>query len=245
MLSHFINIHFEKSDDVSEELENQAKESFLKAAGILEKEWNIKSSIEIGVLILSDSAFREGATSGPQSWKYCFLLRDHSENLKDYNKNKVYIDVDIFNVLSDDANRMIKHEVAHLVVANLIKDLGTYRRSFLLEEGTAGLDGATETLISKIKKENIKEIPNPLLIKNIDDAKSIGGDTNIEPFTEQLGDLIMMSFVEFLRKKNGEQKILEVWNNLSDQVSLEESYKQICGEDLNNVVEKWKISIIK
>lgn len=190
---------------------------------------------------MSDEKFREGAKENdPASGKYCFLLRDQGGDLRDSNKNKVYVNVDIFDVLPNDSDRMIKHEIAHLVVANLVGNFDAYKQSFLLEEVTAGLDGATEALLSKIKRENLNDIPDPLSIKNISDAKLIGGDTNTEPFTEQFGDLIMMSFVEFLKQKHSTEKIVEVYRKLNDEISLQQAYEEICGEDLIEVAEEWK-----
>lgn len=232
---------FEKVGDISTEQEAQVQEVCDRAADSLAEEYQTREPISVNVCIMSDEKFREGAKENdPASWKFCFLLRDQGGDLKDGSKNKVYISVDIFDVLPNDADRMIKHEIAHLVVANLVGNFDAYKQSFLLEEGTAGLDGATETLISKIKRENIKDIPDPLSIKNISDAKSIGGDTNVEPFTEQFGDLIMMSFVEFLKQKHGAEKIVKVYRKLNDKTSLQEAYKEICGNDLGEVAEEWK-----
>lgn len=236
---------FEKVGEISPEQEAQVQEACERVVDSLAEEYQIREPISVNVCVMSDEKFREGAKENdPASWKYCFLLRDQGGDLKDSNKNKVYINVDIFDVLPNDADRMIKHEIAHLVVGNLVGNFDAYKQSFLLEEGTAGLDGATETLVSKIKRENIKYIPDPLSIKNISDAKSIGGDTNIEPFTEQFGDLIMMSFVEFLKQKHGTDKIVEIYKKLSEEVSLQEAYKEICGENLTEVVGEWKKTIV-
>lgn len=235
---------FEKVGDISPEQEAQVQEACERAANSLAEEYQTREPISVNVCIMSNEKFREGAKENdPASWKFCFLLRDQGGDLKDSSKNKVYINVDIFSILPNDADRMIKHEIAHLVVANLVGNFDAYKQSFLLEEGTAGLDMATETLISKIKKENIKDIPSPLQIKNIGDAKLIGGDTNVEPFTEQFGDLIMMSFVEFLKKKHGTEKIVEVYKKLNDETSLQEVYKKVCGEDLEEISEEWKKTI--
>lgn len=235
---------FEKVGDISPEQEAQAQEVCERAADSLAEEWQTRESISVQVVIMSDEKFREGAKENdPASWKYCFLLRDQGGDLKDSNKNRVYINVNIFDVLPNDADRMIKHEIAHLVVGNLVGKFDAYKQSFLLEEGTAGLDGATETLVSKIKEGNIKDIPDPLSIKNIGDTKFIGGDTNTEPFTEQLGDLVMMSFVGFLKKKHGTEKIIEVYKRLGQKVSLQEAYKEVCGEDLREVEVEWKKTI--
>ncbi len=241
----YISIDFEISPGVSKEQETLAKDSFDKAITALEVEWSVKSPMKIGVSILSDSAFRQGATSGPQSWKYCFLLRDQASDLKDYKRNRVYCNVEIFSILPSDADRMIKHETAHLIISQLIKNLDTYKISFLLEEGTAGLDGATDRLITIIKKQSIKDIPNPLSINSIDDLKRIGGDTNIEPFIDQLGYLTLFSFTEFLRKKYGEAKIIEVYKSLGDQSAIDQAFKKICNTNLPDIANEWMISIKK
>lgn len=102
------------------------------------------------------------------------------------------------------------------------------------------MDGATERFIAKLKKENVTEIRDPPSIKTMDD---IEGDTDKEPFINQLGYLTQFSAVEFLRKRNGERKIIKVYKNLNNGVSLEESYKQICGEELGGVLSEWKIDI--
>lgn len=235
---------FEKVGDISPEQEVRVQEACERAADSLAEEWQIKEPVSVQVVVMSDEKFREGAKENdPASWKFCFLLRDQGGDLKDSSKNKVYVNVDILDILPNDADRMIKHEIAHLVVANLVGSFDAYKQSFLLEEGTAGLDGATEALVSKIKAGNIKDIPNPLLIKNIGDAKLIGGDTNTEPFTEQFGDLIMMSFVEFLKKKHGTEKIVEVYKKLSEETSLQEAYKEVCGENLMEMSEEWRKTI--
>ena len=157
---------FEKVGDISLDQEAQVQEACERAADSLAEEYQIKELISVNVCIMSNDKFREGSNENdPASWKFCFLLRDQGGDLKDSSKNKVYVNVDIFDVLPNDADRMIKHEIAHLVVGNLVGNFDAYKQSFLLEEGTAGLDGATETLVSKIKRENIRDIPNPLLKK--------------------------------------------------------------------------------
>lgn len=85
------------------DLENRAKDLFVQAVAVLEKEWSVDAPVSIAVSILDDKSFRGGQTSGPESWKYCFLLRDQRDG-------KIYCNVDIFNVLPDDALKMIKHE---------------------------------------------------------------------------------------------------------------------------------------
>ncbi len=229
----YINFHFEKTGEISSEIENRTKDFFVQAGIILEKEWGVEAPIDIIVGIYDDTSFRGGKTSGPESWKYCFLMEDPREV-------KVYCNVDILNVLPEDAFKMIKHETAHLVVNSLVGDLAAIRRSYFLHEGTAGLDGATERFVAKLKKENIAEIRDPLSMKTMDEIK---GDTNKEPFIDQLGYLTQFSAVEFLRKRNGEKKIIEVYKNLKDDVSLEESYKQICGEEISEMLSEWRMSI--
>jgi hypothetical protein len=229
----YVNFHFDKTGEISSELENRAKDFFVRAGAILEKEWSVEAPLPIAVSILENASFRGGRTTGPKSWKYCFLLRDQRDG-------KIYCNVDIFNVLPDDAEKMIKHETAHFVVSGLVGDYDAYKRSYFLEEGTAGLDGATERLIAKMKKENVMKIRDPLSIKTMDD---IAGDTNKEPFIDQLGYLTQFSAVEFLRKQNGERKIIEVYKNLKGGASLEETYKQICWEELAVALSEWRAGI--
>ena len=135
----------------------------------------------------------------------CFLLRDHKP------EDKIYCNVDIFDALPDEAEAIIKHETAHIVISQLVNDSEAYGSSYFLEEGTAGLDYATEKLIAKIKREGITEIPDPQGLQTIEAIKALGGDTNLKPFTDQLGYLVLFSTLEYLRKKNGEEKIVQVY----------------------------------
>ncbi len=43
----------------------------------------------------------------------------------------------------------------------------------------------------------------------------MGGDTNLEPFTDQLGYLVLFSFLNCLKEKHGGEKIIEVYKKLS------------------------------
>ncbi len=236
-----ISAIFEKSQDVSEEEERLTKENVGRAVFELEKEWGVESPISFKVSIIGDNDFRIGKPeNGPQYKKFCFLLRDNDKDMRDPEKNVVYVNINLFKTLPTDAYRMIKHEISHIVVGNLVNDLGTYQKSFFLEEGTAGLEGATESLVKKLKEIGAKEVPDPLLIKNINDAKMIGGDTDKEPFTEQLGDLVIMSFVGFMMENQGKQKILEVYKKLANSENLEDAYRKICGVELIEERNIWK-----
>lgn len=230
----YINFIFETSDGVSLEHEERAKLIFKNVGFILEKEWGVSSPVTIYVSIMSDSKFREGATNGPQTWKYCFLLRDWP--------NKIYLDIEIFNVLPEEVEMMIKHETTHVIVGQLVGEVA-YRKSFLLEEGTAGLDNATERLVAKIKKEEISNIPKPTAFKTIQDIKDLGGDTNKEPFADQLGYLILFSFVEFLKKRHGEAKILEVYKKLADDATLETAYQAVCEVSFSKTISDWEMEV--
>ena len=188
---------------------------------------------------MSDEKFREGAKeSDPASWKYCFLLRDQSDG-------RVYINADVFNVLPDSAKSIMKHELAHIVTGQLVSNIDTYKKSFILEEGIAGLDNATKILVSKLKKENGKEIPNPLDIKTLAYLKSLGADTNVEPFTEQIPYLVLFSFLEFLKEKNGTGNMIEVYKKLESDVSLEDAYKELCGVSLAEMQNEWREQLYK
>ncbi len=139
----------EKSGDISIEQETKTRESLDKAISELEKEWFLSSPVNIFVHLMSDEKFREGAKEGdPHSKKYCFLLRDQFDN-------RVYVNTSIFSVLPEKVNTMIKHELAHIVVGNLVNNPSAYRKSFILEEGTAGLDNATELLVEKLKRKEL------------------------------------------------------------------------------------------
>jgi hypothetical protein len=244
MAPKYINFHFEKKGEITEELELRAKEAFFLAGTVLEKEWGVSGPIDITVSLQDDASFRGGQTTGPESWKYCFLMEDPR-------KITVYCNIEIFSVLPDDAEKMIKHETAHLVVNSLVGDLATIRRSYFLHEGTAGLDGATERFVTKMKptfakgygeakKENVTEVRDPLSMKSMDDIR---GDTNKEPFIDQIDYLTIFSAVEFLRKRIGERKIIEVFKNIRENGTIEESYERICGEDIGVVISEWEKSI--
>jgi len=228
----YINFVFEISEGVLPEQEEQAKLSFNKAGIVLEAEWNVSTPIAIRVSILSGKAFREDATSGPQSWKYCFLLRDQPDD-------KIYCNVDVFRVLPNDAEKIIKHETAHIVVAHLVGNFSAYKNSFFLEEGTAGFDDATNRLSEKLRKENIRDIPDPLAIKTIGDIKTMGGDTNKEPFADQLGYLVLFSFVGHLRKVYGENKIIGLYKMMGVS-NFEQAFTLIYKEPLSKMIAEWR-----
>ncbi|MEI6296746.1 MAG: hypothetical protein WCO84_03825 [bacterium] len=231
----FINFVYgkiERKSTISAEQEMAAKNAFFNAIFELEKEWQVDIPMKIRYLIWDSGAFRDVDENNPRSKKYCFAVRDHKNDF-------VYINPEIFSVFPKDAESIIKHETAHMVVEKLVGDLGVYRKSYFFEEGTAGLDGATARLISKIKKEGIKEIPNPLLFQSVLDIKNMGGDSNKESFTEQVAYLVLFSCVEFLRERHGEKKIIEIYKNIKESGSLENSYQQLCKESLNGAILEW------
>jgi len=229
-----VSFSLEKFGDISLEQEEKAKLAIGNSISKLQDEYHLSLPVDMSVYLMSDEKFREGAKENdPASWKYCFLLRDQGDG-------RVYINVDIFNVLPDSAESIVKHELAHIVTGQLVNNIDTYKKSFILEEGIAGLDNATELLVSKLKKDNITEIPNPLDIKTLAYLKSLGADTNTEPFTEQLPYLVLFSFLEFLKEKNGTGNMIEVYKKLGDNVSLEDSYKEICGGSLVEMQNEWR-----
>lgn len=233
----FLNFSYEKFGDIFSEEESRARESFKRAAVSLEKEWNISSPINVPVQLMSDGKFREGARpTDPMSWKYCFILRDQPDD-------KIYLDTNIFSVLPDDAEAMIKHETAHIVVEHCVGDISAYRKSFFLEEGTAGLDGATDRFIAKLKIGENQTIPDPLSFQTIEKIKSFGGDTNQEPFTKQMGYLVLFSVMQFLRQRHSETKIVEWYKNMGKDISLEDAYQMACGEKLDQTISDWRDSI--
>jgi hypothetical protein len=233
-----VSFSLEKFGDISLEQEEKARLAIEKSITKLQDEYHLSLPVDMSVYLMSDEKFREGAKENdPASWKYCFLLRDQGDG-------RVYINADIFNVLPDSAESIVKHELAHIVTGQLVGNVDTYKKSFILEEGMAGLDNATQLLVSKLKKENSTEIPNPLDIKTLAYLKSLGADTNIEPFTEQLPYLVLFSFLEFLKEKNGTGNMIEVYKKLESDVSLEDAYKDVCGGDLVEEEKVWREKIV-
>lgn len=211
---------------------------FERAAASLEKEWGVEIPLPVTIVVLSNENFRALAEGphDPALWKYCFLMCDPPAN-------RVYLNTDLFTVVPHDAEAMIKHETAHIVLWHLVGNKDAYHSSYFLAEGTAGLDGATERLINKIKKEKIENIPDPLTLDSAARSKAAGGDTNREPFTEQLGELVIVSAVEFLRTRHGEKKVLEFYQHMRSEKSLEDVYGIVCGESLKKVFKEWEESI--
>lgn len=232
-----ILVSIEKVGDISIEQEKKAEGAVAKAVADLQKEYSLTSPVNIFVCLMSDEKFREGSKEGdPNSWKYCFLLRDQGDG-------RVYVNVDIFSVLPDGAQQIVKHELAHIVTGQMVGSIDTYKKSFILEEGVAGLDNATELLIAKLKNDKTLEIPNPLSITTLSLLKSLGGDTNVEPFTSQIGYLVLFSFVQLLKDRHGAGKIIEVYKKLSDETSLTDAYASVCGDDISKIAEEWKKQI--
>ncbi len=237
--SRYINFIFETQGAVSPEQEEIAREAFSAAGTTLETEWRVLTPITINVCLMSDTAFRDGAApTDPTSWRYCFLLRDQTEN-----STRIYCNVDIFQTLPQDAAAMITHETAHAVVGVLVGDITAYKKSFFFEEGTAGLEQATNRLIAKLRQDPTQSIPNPLTLKTIADIRTLGGDTNKEPFTEQLGYLALFSAAAFLRDRHGEGKIIETYRRLGSEHSLEDAYQAVCKESLKNALTEWRATI--
>lgn len=234
-----VSFSLEKFGGISLEQEQKAKEAIEKSIGELEDEYRLSLPVDISVYLMSDEKFREGVPEdNPAKFKYCFLLRDQADG-------RVYINADVFNVLPDSAKSIVKHELAHIVTGQLVNSIDTYKKSFILEEGIAGLDNATNLLISRLKKDNIADIPNPLDIKTLAYLKSLeGADTNIEPFTEQVPYLVLFSFLEFLKEKHGTGQMIEVYKKLGEDISLEEAYKNICGGDLVEMEDEWKEKVV-
>lgn len=232
-----ILVSIEKVGDISIEQEKKADEAVEKAVSDLKKEYSLTLPVNISVWLMSDEKFREGAKeNSPNSWKYCFLLRDQSDG-------RVYVNANVFSVLPEGAQKIVKHELAHIVTGQLVGNIDTYKKSFILEEGIAGLDNATELLITKLKNDKTLEIPNPLSITTLSHLKSLGGDTNVEPFTSQIGYLVLFSFVQLLKDRHGAEKIIEVYQKLADETPLSDAYMSVCGEDISKIAEEWKKQI--
>lgn len=229
-VSFLIELH----GDIPSTVESQARNAFAKAARILESEWGVSTPMTIPISLMSNEKFREGALpASPATWKYCFLMRDHQPD-------RLYVNADIFSVLPDHAEAMIKHETAHIVIEQQVSSMSAYRKSFFLEEGTAGIDGASERLVAKLKKNKASIIPDPLSITTFENVKALGSDTNLEPFIDQLGYLALFSCVQFLRERQGEANIIKVYKRMEGEISLEDAYQEVCGESLVNAIAEWK-----
>lgn len=234
-----VSFSLEKFGDISLEQEEKAKETIERSISELQDEYDLSLPVSISVYLMSDEKFREGVhEDNPAKFKYCFLLRDQADG-------RVYINADVFKVLPDSAKSIVKHELAHIVTGQLVNNIDTYKKSFILEEGIAGLDNATNLLVSRLKKDNVTEIPNPLDIKTLAYLKSLGADTNIEPFTEQIPYLVLFSFLEFLKEKNGTGNMIEVYKKLEEDISLEDAYKELCGVSLEEMQNKWREQLYK
>jgi len=232
-----LSFSFERHGDVSFEHEQLARAACKRAARELEREWEINVPTPVPVSIMSDEAFREGARpEDPHAKKFCFLLRDQPDN-------RLYVNVEIFSQLPNDAERMIKHEVGHIAVELAVGNMDAYRQSFMLEEGTAGLEGATEKLAAKLVNAELSEIPDPRDFDSLEHLKAHGGDTDKEPFSEQLGYLVLYSFVSSLKERHGNKKLVEVYRKLGEGMSLPDVYRWTCGEDFDVAISTWKREI--
>lgn len=220
--------------DVPPNIEARARETFAKVAKEIEREWGVQESIPVSVALMTEQEFRALAEgeNDPALWKYCFLMCSPPINT-------VYLRSDLFQELPDDAKAMIKHEISHIVLYHLVGK-PAYHNSYFLAEGTAGLDNATERLIAKLKHVKREDIPDPLSVQSEVSSKALGGDTNLEPFTEQLGELVIASTVEFLRKRHGEQKIIELYKTMDGAISLEDAYMKVFGTSIKSTFEEWK-----
>ncbi len=232
-----LSFSFEHYGDVSFEHEQLARAAFERAAQELEREWEINAPTSIPVSIMSNEAFREGARpQDPHAKKFCFLLRDQPDN-------RLYVNVDIFAQFPNDAERMIKHEVGHIAVELAVGNMDAYRQSFVLEEGTAGLEGATEKLALKLASTELSEIPDPAEFDSLEHLKGLGGDTDKEPFSEQLGYLVLYSFVNSLKERHGNKKLVEVYQKLGEGMTLPDAYRDVCDEEYSTAISAWKREI--
>jgi hypothetical protein len=223
--------------DVPANIEAQARETFAKIAAEIEREWKPQESVPVSVALMTEQEFRALAEgpNDPALWKYCFLMCSPPNNM-------VYLRSDLFEKLPNDAKAMIKHEISHIVLYHMVGK-PAYHHSYFLAEGTAGLDNATERLITKLKQENRNDIPDPLSVQTEASSKAVGGDTNLEPFTEQLGELVIASAVEFLRKRHGEQKVIELYQTMDGDTLLEDAYTKVIGGSIKSAFEGWRKEI--
>lgn len=233
MLAIEVSLH----GDIPSNIEAQARETFAKVAAEIEREWGVQESIPVSIDLMTEQEFRALAEgpNDPALWKYCFLMCSPPIN-------KVYLRSGLFEALPNDAKAMIKHEISHIVLYHLVGK-PAYHNSYFLAEGTAGLDNATERLVAKLRQEKRQDIPDPLSVQSEASSKAVGGDTNLEPFTEQLGELVIASAVEFLRKRHGEQKVIELYKAMDADTSLEDAYAKVFGDSIKSVFDDWKEEI--
>ncbi len=220
--------------DVPSHIEVQARETFAEVAAEIGREWGVQESVPVSVALMTEQEFRALAEgpNDPALWKYCFLMCSPPINT-------VYLRSNLFEALPNDAKAMIKHEISHIVLYHLVGK-PAYHNSYFLAEGTAGLDNATERLIAKLKQEKRDDIPDPFSVQSEASSKALGGDTNLEPFTEQLGELVIASAVEFLRKRHGEQKVIELYKAMDGTISFEDAYEKLFGVSIKSAFEDWK-----
>lgn len=226
-------MNFTVNGEVDPKVAEQLKETFVEQYWALKHEWSFANQNPIQVIIESDDQYRSRGADSPTSWKYNFIVRGTRSNL-------ITCNADILNGIPEDAARQIKHETAHLVIAQMVGDIDTYMGgSYFLEEGLAGFDGCDERLIQMLKEGKLSELPDPTKFNGIRDVQELGGDTNKEPFTEQPGYLAMFSLAKHLKEQLGVGKILELYRALKGS-TLEEAYEKVTGKDLKELVSEWR-----
>lgn len=227
---------FKASGHPSEANITKAKAAFVEAVSLIEERWKPSRPIQVLVEICDDTFFRKDEKDPPGSWRYCFLGHFPLEH-------KVLCNSSIFDVLPNDAEVMIKHELSHAILALMVGRKHN-RKSLFMREGMASIDDATVRLKNKIRELKLNTVPSPFSFGEMEITATNMGDNSKEPFICQLNWLVVFSAGEFLRKRNGEQKMLDVWTRLDDATTLEDAYRSICNESIENAMSEWRESIL-
>jgi hypothetical protein len=238
-----ISVNVDAKEGVGETEKMDIFHAFNDAVNELKNEWEHPEAEKLTIIILSGEAYRTHRTEGPMTWKTNFLIRSGSRD-KEGNLNERYIicNADIFRETSDPENQ-IKHEAAHLIIEQLVGDRETYKGCYLLEEGLASYDGATEKLKERLKEEgqSLNDIKNPLGFRSMDDVRK----NDDEAFTESIDYLTMFSFGEFLKERLGAKGAIELYKATGEHGSIEKAYKEITGKDFGELIERWQETLMR
>lgn len=230
------SLNFKISGHPNEVNITKAKKAFIKAVQSIEEKWKPLQPIQVQVEICDDIFFHQDEKDPPGSWRYCFLGHFPLEH-------KVLCNSSIFDVFPTEAEVMIKHELSHAIL-ELMVGREHYRKSMFMREGMAGVDDATTRLKNKIRELQLTTVPSPLSFGEIEVTATNMGDNSKEPFIYQLNWLVLFSTGEFLRKRNGEQKMLDVWVKLGDTTTVEDAYKFVCNESIENALLEWRKGVL-
>lgn len=223
---------------VEKEKVEQIESAFILALNELKNEWEAPKLNEIKIIIQNGNDYRQDNREGhePKTWPKNYLIRG-GKVLQDGTIERYVVCHSSILDEAEDAEKQIKHETAHLVIEQLVGNREAYKKSYLLEEGLAGLDGSTDKLIQVMQKESIslKKLPNPLEIHSMEDARQNTTDS----FTDGVAYLVMFSFGNFVRDKLGAKETIALYKSLAIHPDLESAYKAQTGDEINLVISEW------